>query len=87
MTVELLPGTLRNLIEPTQTRGASLRSSGLHLVAPAERADPIAEGSIRLRTVVDEPDNDRSVRTRTNHRVRHTPSARRILHITVGFIH
>jgi hypothetical protein len=43
---------------------------GLHLVAPAECAGPIAEVSKPQRTAVDEPYDDRSVRTRTNHRVR-----------------
>jgi hypothetical protein len=43
---------------------------GLHLVAPAKRAGPIAEVSIAQRPAVNEPYDDRSVRTRTNHSVR-----------------
>jgi hypothetical protein len=43
---------------------------GLHLVAPAKRAGPVAEVSIAQRPAVNEPYDDRSVRTRTNHSVR-----------------
>ena len=43
---------------------------GLHLIAPAECAGPVVEVSIPQRTAVDEPYDDRSVRTRSNHSVR-----------------
>jgi hypothetical protein len=58
---------------------------GLHLVAPAECAGPVAEVSITQRAAVDEPRDDRSVRTRTNHSMRqqaigapHSPHNRRL---------
>ena len=56
----------RLLRREAPTRGPVL---GLHLVAPAECAGPIAEVSISQRTAVDEPYDDRSARTRTNHSV------------------